>query len=100
MTDWMFLKRLDRSEILCNAWSPIAEATDNGLNSLLGMVAKCNCLGVLGTTHQLLHMKSARTLTDPWAVVILVARICTGWRTWLVSMYSLGWLPAAVAVAV
>ena len=74
MTDWMFQKKLDRSEILCAYSSPIAEATDGGLKFFVELIAKSNCfvLMSLAFAHQQLHMMCAVSLTDAWAVVLLV----------------------------
>ena len=46
MTDWMFLKRLDRSQMVCDMIYQMVETTDSGLKSLIlvEQIEKCNCI--------------------------------------------------------
>ena len=44
MTDSVFLKRLDRIEMLYEVSSSVTEATNKGLKVLVGLIEKCSCL--------------------------------------------------------
>ena len=44
MTDCILPKMLDRPELLCEAFSPVREATDGGLKVLVELMEKYSCL--------------------------------------------------------
>ena len=68
LIDWMFPKRLDRPELLCDTSSPLAEMTGGELKFLVGLWQHVSVLMSLALAHQLLHMRSIVSLIDPWVV--------------------------------